>query len=62
MAKQEQLKVYVCPFCTVQQYFNDEYEIGTHLNGNHLRECLHYIIKDCLRQITKTEKRWNVSE
>ena len=60
MAKAKQLKVFVCPFCTSQQYFNSIEDIEAHLYKNHLREGLHLVAQGCIKQISKTVERWHI--
>jgi hypothetical protein len=54
--------VYSCPFCESFCWFNNQWELERHIFKSHIQLALSQLSLSCLRKVTKSQKRWHLSE
>lgn len=61
MEKETEL-VYSCPFCESYCWFNHVYELERHIFKLHIQLALSQLSLSCLRKVSKSQKKWHISE
>lgn len=55
------IKVYRCPFCKAENWFDNDYNLALHLYRNHLGDSIREYAKMQVVKVSKTIQKWGLA-